>query len=120
METPLNEVPTPPELPQTENPTSQSPAKKRKKWLLPVIIGGGAAFLLVIAGIIAFFLLRSSNLPFKPDTSLIPVMNGDHWGYINKKGKILLYLFISLFALDSDKHQLCLVIPTAFSLFNGN
>lgn len=90
METPLNEVPTPPELPQTENPTPQPPAKKRKKWLLPVIIGGGAAFLLVIAGIIAFFLLRSSNLPFKPDTSLIPVMNGDQWGYINKKGNYVI------------------------------
>lgn len=90
METPHNEVPTPPELPKTENPTPQPPARKRRKWLLPVIIGGGAAFLLVIAGIIAFFLLRSSALPFKPDTSLIPVSDGEHWGYINKEGHYII------------------------------
>ena len=91
METPLNEVPTPPELPQTENPTPQPPAKKRRKWLLPVIIGGGAAFLLLLVGIIAFFLLRSSDLPFKPDTSLIPVSSdGEHWGYINKDGNYVI------------------------------
>ena len=90
METPLNEVPTPPELPKTENPTPQPPARKRRKWLLPVIIGGGAAFMLAIVGIIAFFLLRTSAPPFKPDTSLIPVSDGEHWGYINKEGHYII------------------------------
>ena len=91
METPLNEVPTPQELPKTDNPTPQPPAKKRRKWLIPVIIGAAAAFMLVLAGIVALFLLlRSSDPSFKPDTSLIPVSNGEKWGYIDKKGNYVI------------------------------
>lgn len=89
MEDTPAKIPTPPELPKIEEPTPQPPTKKRRKWLLPVIIGGGAAFLLVIVGIL-FFFLHSSNPPFKPDTSLIPVCDGEHWGYINKKGQYII------------------------------
>lgn len=89
MEETVIEVPTPPALPKEETPVPQKPAKKRRKWLIPVIIGGGVAFLLAIAGIL-FFFLHTSDLPFKPDTSLIPVYDGEHWGYINKKGNYVI------------------------------
>ena len=77
MEETVIEVPTPPALPKEETPIPQKPTKKRRKWLIPVIIGGGVAFLLAIAGIL-FFFLHTSDLPFKPDTSLIPVYDGEH------------------------------------------
>ena len=81
MEETVIEVPTPPALPKEETPIPPKPAKKRRKWLIPVIIGGGAAFLLAIIAGILFFFLHSSDPAFKPDTSLIPVSDGEHWGY---------------------------------------
>ena len=39
---------------------------------------------------IAFFFLLPSDLPFKPDTSLIPVYDGKKWGYIDKKGQYVI------------------------------
>ena len=90
MEDTINEVPTPPALPKEETPIPPKPAKKRRKWLIPVIIGGGAAFLLAITAGVLFFFLHSSGPAFKPDTSLIPVSDGEHWGYINKKGNYVI------------------------------
>ena len=84
------EVPTPPASPKEETPTPPKPAKKRRRWILPVILGGVAAFLLAVAAVIAFFFLRPSDLPFKPDTSLIPVYDGKKWGYIDKKGQYVI------------------------------
>lgn len=89
METPVNEAPASPNLPQNVPNNSPSPAPKRKKWLLPVLIGGGAAIVLAIAAVL-FFLFRSSDLPFKPDTSLIPVYDGKKWGYVDQKGKYVI------------------------------
>lgn len=101
METPANteqQSPVTPEetvmgsqsnpAPQTPYPAPQPPKKKSKKVLW--IILGAIVAALAAAAAVWFFVFRSPSVPFKPDTSLIPVYDGKKWGYVDQKGKYVI------------------------------
>ena len=101
METPANteqQSPVTPEetvmgsqsnpAPQPPYPAPQPPKKKSKKVLW--IILGAIVAALAAAAAVWFFVFRSPSVPFKPDTSLIPVYDGKKWGYIDQKGNYVI------------------------------
>lgn len=70
-----------------ENPTTQNGTKHRRKGLLWGICGGAAAVVLAILAFIFFFEHGGdSDLDF----SLIPVRQGEKWGYVNQKGEFVI------------------------------
>ena len=84
MEDLNTEVQSPQEANVAGNTTPQNQPKKRKKWLLPLIIG--IAVLLVAGGLLLYHFMFSKSDPVPFDTSLIPVYDGEHWGYVDQKG----------------------------------
>lgn len=65
-------------------------AAPSKKWLKPTLIGSGIA--VVVAAVLVFFLCFYPKPvdPFKPDMELIPVYDGEKWGYVNAEGRYII------------------------------
>lgn len=65
-------------------------AAPSKKWLKLTLIGSGIA--VVVAAVLVFFLCFYPKPvdPFKPDMELIPVYDGEKWGYVNAEGRYII------------------------------